>query len=419
MRARFFHVTMIASALGAAAACATSDDVPSSPEESPTLDDGGSGTADASVDAAVLPDATAPDAPSAPTCSPAGWCITELPDPSLELKDIWPFEKRAFAVGISQYAGPKVLEWNEDVSQQSGWKYIDDNTQQDLYRGELGNIWAPNEDEVYYTLRGETRGGYLYHGKRPTPPATEWTWTRTPFQCAHPLDTPAVWGSGGDVYALSCSKIYRLTGDPDAAPGVAGDGGSSPWTLEYTDDDPTPIVFFGGGGTADDTLFIGARGYLMPCAIIVRKTANGYQRVVDGSPVSTLSTSCKVKPGYPMVPGLYGFSSTRPGEVLGTLLFQEKLLKVAIDGEGKASITEANPQPPMSKAVWSGSPDEVWLGAGYLMHGTGMWSDGGSYQVSTVALNDGRPVASFAKIRGISNSNLWAVGTRAYHKTTP
>jgi hypothetical protein len=419
MRARFFHVTMVASALSAAAACAASNDETSSPDDPNTVGDGGSSTVEASVDSAVFRDATASDGPSDPTCSPAGWCITELPDPSLEVRDIWPFEKHAFALSSDQYGGFKILEWSQDVSQQSGWKYIDDNTQQDLYPGESGNVWAPNEQEVYFTLSGYTRGGYLYHGKRPTWPATAWTWTRTQFDCANPnTDVPAVWGIGGDVYALACQKIYRLTGDPDADAGVAADGGSSAWTLEYTDDDPTPIVFYGGGGTADDRLFVGSRGAFRPCTFIVRKTAAGYQRIVDGLPSGAFGLTCKEKPGYPMVPGLYAFSSTRPGEVLGTT-FDGRLLRVAIDGEGGTSITEANPKPPEARAVWSDSPDEVWLGAGYLLHGTGIWSDGGSYQVSTVALNDGRPVASFSKIRGISNSNLWAVGSRAFHKTTP
>ncbi len=431
MRARYFRFTTVAVAIAAAAACASSEDEvtpPPGPDGGQTpLGDGGDSTTDASADCAALPDVTAPESGSLQTCSAAGWCLTELPDPELTIRDIWPFEKKAFASVWSTTRGNRVIEWNEDIAPGTGWKYIDDGTQRGI-PGNPNRIWAPNEDEVYYsidltstTFTG-TWGGFLFHGKRPIPPATAWTWTSTRFDCDTQRDL-RVWGIGGDVYALSCGRIYRMTGDLDADGGVVGDAGTPSWTVEYTDDDPTTLWLQGGVGVPDDIWFVAARGSNLRCTTIVRKTAAGYQRIVDG--VQNGPLSCVEKPGYPMVPALTDFISITPGEIVGVSYRPQGavLVKIAVDGQGEVSVTEVKPGLGQQfGSLWSGSLDEAWLVADTyrIVHGSAIWSDAASFQYSTIALNGLPNESSLLKIRGTSTSNLWAVGTdRAFHKTTP
>ncbi len=431
MRARFFRFTTVAVAIAAAAACASSEDEVSSQPPGPDgggqtpLPDGGDSATDASVDRAAPADATAPESGSLQTCSAAGWCITELPDEGLNIAEIWPLEKNAFATAFSTARGRKIIEWREDAPD-AGWQFIDDNTQQDIPGGVFENIWAPNEDEVYYTaglisdtLTG-TRGGFLYHGKRPLPPATNWTWTRTQFDCAL-ASYPRILGIGSEIYMLSCQKIYRLTGDPDAPDaGIVGDAGSSAWTLEYTDDDPAALQFKGGVGTPDDILFVGRRG---SCTTIVRKTETGYRRIVDG--ISS-GLNCNAKPGYPRVASMIDFLSIVPGEIVGTVLASgsnnDFFVKVVVDGQGEVSVTEHRPQSADYGSLWSDSPDEVWVVSNSyrIMHGTGDLGDASSYQHSTIALNGLPNENVLSRIRGTSKSNLWATGSdRVFHKTTP
>jgi hypothetical protein len=78
-------------------------------------------------------------------------------------------------------------------------------------------------------------------------------------------------------------------------------------------------------------------------------------------------------------------------------------------------------------SIWGTSEDDLWITAstsissgGFVLRGANVWSDAGTYSFSTLALNGAPNTRSLEKIRGTSNSNLWAVGNeRAYRKNTP
>jgi hypothetical protein len=276
--------------LSALVACAGSDEDPSiQPSKDPP-----SPLGDPPADGGLSTDA---EPPAVPSCSTAGWCITKLPDDDLELKDIWPFESRAFAVAESPTLGVKVLEWDEATKI---WSYIDDNAQNtfelDSYAGKL---WAPNENEVYFSAAP----GLIVHGKR-SAPSTPWSWERTRLDDLgndHPehdhgrvsypnreglfRDATAlgVWGtSANDVYAWYGNTIFHWKADDAGVPG---------WVAEHTAadvDNPNDdlFVFGAAGSSADDVWFVGGHGRtndfgIFRCPVVIHRTASGYQRVVD------------------------------------------------------------------------------------------------------------------------------------------
>ena len=234
-----------------------------------------------------------------PTCSPAGWCPTTLPDPDLTLKDVWPLPGRAFAVAESPTRGVKVLAWTDAEAK---WSYIDDNSQNASGRGQYaGKIWAPTEDEVYFTAAPHT----VYHGRRQNTPTPGWTWTHQELDDLVP-EYPAstgdhyrgrptfgptkttyvslgVFGTGADdVYAWYANAIYHATKDQ---------AGNLTWTVEYVADDldsaSEQLFFIGATATGkDDVWFAGGRAGAPDtggCPILVHKTAAGYRRAADGT----------------------------------------------------------------------------------------------------------------------------------------
>jgi hypothetical protein len=245
-------------------------------------------------------------------CSEAGWCATELPDSDLIFKDIWPLQGRAFAIAESPTLGIRVLEWEDAAAK---WKYIDDNSQNESGLGKYaGRIWAPNENEVYFGVAP----GAILHGKRPVPPATAWTWVSQRLEDHSPdvesghdhgypmfpvLESgyPALgaWGTGGDVYAWYANAVFRWKND---------DAGTPAWVAEYVADDtdaPEEHLFFvGAAGTSrDDIWFVAVRDSAPAgggsCPVIVRKTPEGYRRIVDG--VTTYG--CDERPGFAWISG--------------------------------------------------------------------------------------------------------------------
>lgn len=73
------------------------------------------------------------------------------------------------------------------------------------------------------------------------------------------------------------------------------------------------------------------------------------------------------------------------------------------------------------RSFWSPAGDTVWLsGAGLVVQGTNVWDAAGAYRISTIALGGSPLNHVINRVRGTSNSNLWAVGDGyALHKTTP
>ena len=425
-------------AFAALAACATSDEVRL--EDAPTRGDAG-----------VLPPVptdggdAAPDATDTTVviCSEAGWCSTPLPDRELSMRDIWPLAGgRAFAIAESTTLGVKVLEWR---AEDAAWKYIDDNTQNQVDGAFAGAIWAPNDDDVYYAV-----ASYIYRGTRRPPPETGWSWSRQklednshvgdPAHAAHDHGRPAsaaaretypavgVWGiDANEVYAWYSNTIFHWKSVGGAAPS---------WVAEYVADDPdqeSEHLFFvsATGSGPDDVTFAGVRNRTWGsysqnwnCAFLVRKTPGGFARVADGS---VASGNCADRPGLPRVGGSEGWltdiQSTAPGEIVG-LKAAKEIVQISADvvtvsGDPVPEFVVVNGPGDALRSYWR-SPSHDWLTRwGIVIRGEET-ADGGSYAISSLVL-DGKPVrAAMHRVRGTSDTNLWAIGDGyAFHKTTP
>ena len=431
MRISSFGVACAALWTAAAVACATSKEAepPAEEDGEPTVvpdaslpEDAGSPAPDA-ADASDASDTSAP----AQRCSTAGWCKIDLPDDTLSVVDVWPLDKRAFVIATTPYLGTKVLEWDGATK---AWTYIDDGTENEpeetgFFR-DASSIWSPNDDEVYFTVASKT-SGFVYHGERPVPPATTWKWTRSAFQTCADVKL-WVYGTGpDDVYAASCTTIYRKGADGHAAD--AGPGAPSGWTVDHVEVDATSnAVFATARGTGrDDVWFGGGRkrpGQTNVCSFVFHRTAAGYESIVDTNIQS--NGSCTAKSGaLAFSGGLFSsLHQTGPGRIvvmssnaLPTLFMQKN------DGTYGFAFAPVRPPNGTWSSAWVPSEDEVWLSrahTGQLLRGRSVWGDGGAYEYSSIAL-DGTPIVTpMQQIRGTSNTNLWAVGGNyVFHKTTP
>ncbi|MBN9163260.1 MAG: hypothetical protein J0I07_19995 [Myxococcales bacterium] len=420
-------------AAAAGVACATSENdvelslAPDSGGSEAAIPDGGS-VEDTDADADVDVDGL--------LCSKAGWCATSLPDADLSMRDIWPLPGRAFAIAESQTLGVKVLEWDDAEAK---WKYIDDSTQVEPGMGHYaGGIWAPNESEVYYAVAP----GYIYHGNRSATPGAPWSWTRHRLEDnSHPggaidpedgyplysqigIRRPAlgVWGtSSGDVYAWFTNTIYRWK---------SVDGGAPGWVSEHVADDsenPDEHLFFvaAGGTGPDDVWFSGARSRKWAaCALAVRKTPAGYQRVADGILPSTFQP-CTPRAGTLMIGGSEGWLTdiqALAADQLVGLKGGGNVVRISVAGDSY-SVALSTVPPALSKSKpWdslSAVQGTPWLsGWGLVIRGTDVWDDGG-YAISTTSMR-GPPGRRVYRVRGASNTHLWAIGDGyALHKTTP
>ncbi len=428
----FACVAGCAAAVFAVACAASGTDAKDAPQPDSggsvaVLPDGGSAESDADPDASV----------DVPQCSEAGWCATALPDPDLSMRDISVLEHRAFAVAESPTLGVKVLEWDEA----DGWKYIDDGSQNEFGIGEfVGKVWAPNDDEVYYGVDP----GYIYHGKRPVPPETAWSWTRNRLQDddGNPVglgpggkalsaitkrDVIGVWGtSASDVYAWIANRIYRWK---------SVDGGTPGWALEHVADDADPdeyLFFSGAAGTGPDGVWFSgtrARDNIWQCALVVRKSVSEYRRVADGV-LPRPQGACTPRDGTLLIGGSVGWLSSihalSPDGIIGLNhapdIFSgvRNVVKISANGDTYSVAVSSVPTPSSGSWLYSlaSVQEGLWLGGwGRVVRGTDVW-DGGRYELSTVALQGplNRPVL---QVRGTSNTNLWAIGDDyALHKTT-
>ncbi len=438
MRRMLLSFACVSLALAASAACATSDDGPIDP--APSADGGG----DLRLDAEAPVDAGA-DAPldarrEPPTCSPAGWCPTELPDDSFDFVDIHPFPNRAFGIGANEVIGLKVLEWEKSTNQ---WSFIDDNQPNGVSRN-LTNIWAPSEDEVYVAQMGIDFStfaflGTVYHGRRSKAPATSWTWEALPSQKCGQFATPLVRGTGpNDIYLSFCNSVYRLN------PTAAGDGGdASPWTLEYSfEENPDNVLITDIVGTGPDDLWIaggrGSQDFLSTgyggCGILVHKDASGYTLVADGNADPTTG-ECSTKEGFERIPGAFTYGANIAGNrqfvgVTRVSIETTDVAKIVVNADGTITHSTSHPTVPtgiVMMSMWGLSPDELWFvtgryagGGSTVLQGTNVFTGGGSYEYSTVSINGESNPRPFHRIRGTSNADLWAIGDRrALHKTNP
>ena len=430
----WIHLAVATAPLAISAACASSEDQAAPAPEPPTstvLD------ADAPDASAPVSDGDVPDT-SLPRCSASGWCVTPFPDEDLDFRDIWPFEDRAFAIAESRTQGVKVLEWQKSTD---AWQYIDDASQNVVgVETFAGRIYAPNEDEVYFTVSPS----FVYRGKRPNASESAWSWTRhvlpdnvlghlppddhgRPYYVTTGMTqvTLGVWGVGvDDVYAYYSNAIFRR----DPLHGT--------WSSVYlaNDAEPNEHIFFtaAAGAGPDDIWFSGARDRSRyACPLLVRKTADAWIRVADG----IVTDSCGVRAGTVRIgEGFAGWltelQAISPTEYIGLQdamnpwnLDHVSLMKVRVEDGGYSVDHSAVPiknassiAPQVASSVWRVNGDTWFTSLGLVLRGT----EDGAFAVSTIS-RDGAPVgAPLHRIRGTSNQNLWAIGARhAYHKTTP
>jgi hypothetical protein len=436
MRTTIVLASAIAS-VAIASACASSDDEgsvgtdPPAPAAVPDAGDSDGGSV-ADVD---VPDTRLPD------CSPAGWCITGFPDEDLAFRDIAPLEEVAFAIAESRTEAVKVLEWTKSTNT---WKYIDDGTQNQPPIGTFaGRIYAPNVDEVYFTVGPS----HVFHGKRS---GGTWAWTNqalpdniaghtdshgNPTQRAsgQPIATLGVWGTGaGDVYAYYSNTIFHR------------DPASGSFAAVYVADDleaANEHIFFASvhGSGPNDVWFVGARDRtLTNCPLVVRKSAAGWDRVADSVVSNSTNAPCAQRPGKLFIGGsgrggwlvdiapvstteyVALHNRTNRGsleDVYATTIrvtddgysFEQSLVpvKIALVPQGGSRA---------ATALWRGDGETWFTSWGLALRG----GDDGTFSTSTLSRNGGPVIAPFYRIRGTSNQNLWAIGARhAYHKTTP
>ncbi|OJY29061.1 MAG: hypothetical protein BGO98_42465 [Myxococcales bacterium 68-20] len=434
MRTLIVFASAVAS-VAIASACASSEDVASvggDPPPPAVVPDGGDDDGGPVADVDV-PDTRLPD------CSAAGWCITGFPDEDLVFRDIAPFEEVAFAIAESATEGVKVLEWTKSTNT---WKYIDDGTQNQAPIGTFaGRIYAPNVDEMYFTVGPS----HIFHGQRS---GGTWTWTNqalpdniaghtdshgSPVENAsnQPIATLGVWGTGaGDVYAYYSNTIFHR--DP-------ADGS---FAAVYVADDLEAAhehIFFSSvhGSGPNDVWFVGARDRTWTnCPLVVRKSAAGWERVADAIVSDDAWAACTERPETLFLGGsdrggwLVDIApvSTTEYVALHNKTYQGSLedisattIRVTDDGysfeQSLVPVTVApNAGTRTATALWRGDGETWFTSWGLVLRG----GDEGTFSVSTLSRSGGPVIAPFYRIRGTSNQNLWAIGARhAYHKTTP
>ncbi|AKU94812.1 hypothetical protein AKJ09_01476 [Labilithrix luteola] len=431
MTRRFFSIgaSLALSLAAVSMACSSDEDAAGGPEpqgdagvstfiDSSSADDVTTSPLDAGADSAL--------------CSPAGWCETSLPDVDLEFKDVWVFDGRAFAVAESPTNGIKVLEWTDAAG---AWTYIDDGTQNEPGLGKYSaGIWAPNENEVYYAAAPS----FVYHGKRES---SGWTWSRSlledhspdadggtphdhgrPFDRARGIAAPAlgVWGtSANEVYAWYANTIYRWKSESSSAPA---------WTAEYvvdTVDDPAEHVFFlGAAGTDSNGVWFAAARDRYPtggsCVVLVHRTAQGYERIVDGT-VSGMS--CEALDGGAAFGGPDGWLTnlqvSPAGQVTG-LKGARDVARMASDLSTTFATVPQTLSAAAASSLWMDPDAQPWLSSqAFVLRGRDVFQAGG-FEISSISLRGGPLSRPMNRVRGSSNHNLWAVGVRyALHKTTP
>lgn len=428
---RAFLVACVAAALAAAASCADTDGHDAPPptttadaQTPPVFGDGGSTEA-------APNDGAAEGGPR--TCSAAGWCVTPLPDTDLVMTDLWPVTGRAFAIAQSPTLGVKILVFDDATPK---WQYIDDDSQNAAFGTDsyVGNIWAPNTDEVYFT----TSPGLLYHGKSA---GSTWTWDHVSLPdhghatetLKWPFPVVGVFGTAADdVYAWYANTIFHYE---------SADGGAPGWvakSIASDVEDPTEGIYItSASGSKDEIWFSGTRdrSNFYACPLAVRRTAAGYQRVVDGIAQFDPSNPCLQRPGFawlaedgwlreiqPLASGgalglTGGHKIFPPGPTFGRIV-------TTSDGGFTASAELVDVGYTLSteyalSSLWI-SDGEAWLGAQSVVYHGPSAVDAGPLGISTIALTGAPLDTSILRVRGTSNMNLWAIGARyALHKTTP
>lgn len=383
------------SASAVAAACADSEVPRFDPAEDggppgARRPDGAADDAGADVDA----DALAPDRVDA--CSAEGWCATEI-DPQLSFDDLWPLEESAVAVASRD--GRSSVRLYEG----SSWKLIHE------VPFLLASVWASTED-VWVS----GADGYVAHGRR-SGNGWAWAWTAHPLPISAPV--AGIWVSGaGDVYALASARVWRLPPNP-AGPDAGG------WSVDYGDVSAPETKLTALIGRNDGDIWVtGERGMFPRCALVAHKTAAGWVTVLDETPAdfSCAAADGGVVLGAPVGKG----AATAAGELVAIselgLTVPMSFVRVRHLADGSVEIAHA-PRSANVKSIWGVAADDLYAASfSVVERGRDIWTDGGSWQVSTVAF-EGIPITRpFHVVRGTRSDNVWLAGeSYVFHKTSP
>ncbi|MDF2696704.1 MAG: hypothetical protein K0S65_5087 [Labilithrix sp.] len=356
------------------------------------------------------PDGNAPELP----CSPAGWCVTATADPATNFYEVAPVTGAAYALawvrGRTTFMVFDGAQWNAVPHEH--WDGVP--------KGQkiLEALWAQKRSEVFV-------GGAEGFVARGTEQNGTWTWEREPFPT---IDTVrSVWGDAdGTMYATTENVLYRRSG-------AAG----STWTVEFdprTEADATPelagLKLAAVFGTSSDDLWL--TGAAVPCMVIFHKSAEGWATLAQGTPTIGDPEYCSFSiPPDPVDPWSFDH---RPHIVHPHSVGRDAFIAVA---QTKSYGSDAFPiraviEPPgtlrMKVLTYERGMQSAWTSTGSRSYIAGFGRvlvnpdplDGGSWEISSIALNGKATLKQFEVIRGTSESDLWLVGdSYALHKTTP
>ncbi|AKU95108.1 hypothetical protein AKJ09_01772 [Labilithrix luteola] len=352
----------------------------------------------ASVSEAGTPPVTSDggeDVDAAPSllCSTDGWCAPEVPEPPpTNFFDLWPLPTTVFAVSESG-----VLELDGDR-----WVYVND-------RVAYGRaIWASSPDNLW----AAGLHGAVLHGTR-----SSGTWQWTEENIGEDVAIAAIWGSGtDDIYALTNKAVYHRESSVDGGP---------VWKIEL-EDDAVPDLYKSNsrtltaitGSGRDDVWISGARGSY--CGYLAHKSQGTYTVVADCNSECIQGMACK---GIAAPPAWFDPTARRsplrvhvatPQSAMGVR--GESLVSFTRDGAG-AYVVSRRPvsgvPPTLDSAVpslWGPTATDLYLGGqAQVRHNPDVAEDGGTFTISSIALN-GAPLRASFIVRGANANTIWAFG---------
>ncbi|MDF2695467.1 MAG: hypothetical protein K0S65_3850, partial [Labilithrix sp.] len=323
----------------------------------------------------------------------------------LSFDDLWPLEHSA--VAVASRAGRSSVLLYED----SSWKVIHE------VPFLLASVWASAEG---VWVSGDD--GYVAHGHRE---GNGWAWNVHPLAVSKRVSV--IWGAAPhDVYALADARVWRLVLGADAGVPDAG------WRVDYGGiSAPDPEVTLTGlvGRSEDDIWVTGARESFTTCGLVLHKTRNGWESVVEATPVLPPEPfdppTCEASGNAIAFGGAFGKgTATATGELVAItkvgFTAPASFARLRHAPNGGAELTLA-PRSTDVTSLWGVSADDLYASSfSVVERGRDVWADGGGWHVSTVAFEGIALVKPFHVVRGTRSDNVWLAGeSYVFHKTSP
>ena len=372
------------------AACAGSDEEPMIPSDD-AGGGGGDGAAPDVVEGDVSDAGSDTNAPSQDACTSAGWCSLGV-DPQLSFLDLWPLEGGSAIAIAARNGRSAVMEYEG-----SAWQIIHE------VPFVLGSLWATKTD--VWVAGGEP--GYVAHGHRE---GTVWKWSVRSIPVQAPVST--VWGTGEqELYALADARVWRLADD------------DADWAVDFGGEvagvDTTVTALTGTG--KDDVWVTGARGAFPACGFVAHKRGGSWVTLIEGDPDPTFPwpPACLPVGSAITVHGPATIAgATAPNELVTIIeeLDYNVVARIRHAADGGVDMATSNLPAETSfprdrRSIWGTSADDLYLaGFSKVRRGKGLWADGGSWEISTVALEGIPLVKLFHVVRGTRADDVWLAG---------